>query len=88
MSDALALPDGWTPVASPPSLFRRYEFGSYAQTRAFLDRLAQLSQETSIYPDLGFGRTYVNVTLRTAAAHAPSPEEVQFAARAVGAAQS
>lgn len=64
MSVYSTLPGGWEQVARPPSLFRRYEFTSYRETRAFLDRLAVLSSEMGCYPDLGFGTTYVNVTVR------------------------
>lgn len=63
MSCTLDLPEGWKTVANPPSLFRRYEFGSYAETREFLDRLALLSEETGLFPDLGFSRNYVNITI-------------------------
>jgi pterin-4a-carbinolamine dehydratase len=82
MACTLELPDGWKAVASPPSLFRRYEFASYTETREFLDRLSLLSEETRIYPDLGFARTYVNVTLRGAAGAMPGPQEVEYACRA------
>jgi pterin-4a-carbinolamine dehydratase len=82
MSCTLQLPDGWKPVSSPPSLFRRYEFGSYSQTREFLDRLALLSEETRIYPDLGFARGYVNITIRGADGQMPGPSEVDYACRA------
>jgi 4a-hydroxytetrahydrobiopterin dehydratase len=56
-------PEGWTEVERPPSLYRRFEFAAYSETRAFLDRLAGLSEETGLYPDLSFARTYVNVTV-------------------------
>jgi len=82
MTETLAIPDGWKSVASPPSLFRRYEFASYAETREFLDRLGLLSEETRIYPDLGFGKTYVNVTLRGNGTAMPSHPEIEFAGRA------
>ena len=82
LSNTIAIPDGWTSVASPPALFRRYEFGSYRETRAFLDRLATLSKETRIFPDLGFGKTYVNVTLRAADGGEPSGAELRYAERA------
>lgn len=59
-----SVPEGWTAVPRPPSLFRRFEFGSYAQTRVFLDRLAALSERTGLYPDLSFGSKHVNVTIR------------------------
>lgn len=57
------LPEGWTEVERPPSLYRRFEFTTYPETRAFLGRLAGLSKETGLYPDLSFSRTYVNVTV-------------------------
>jgi pterin-4a-carbinolamine dehydratase len=82
MTETLAIPDGWKSVASPPSLFRRYEFACYAETREFLDRLGLLSEETRIYPDLGFGKTYVNVTLRGNGTAMPSHPEIEFAGRA------
>jgi pterin-4a-carbinolamine dehydratase len=82
MTETLAVPDGWKSVSSPPSLFRRYEFASYAETREFLDRLALLSEETGLYPDLGFGKTYANVTLRGAGTAMPSTPEIDYAGRA------
>jgi pterin-4a-carbinolamine dehydratase len=82
MTDTLAIPEGWKPVSSPPSLFRRFEFAAYAQTREFLDRLTLISDESRIYPDLGFGRTYVNVTLRGEGSAMPSHPEIEYAGRA------
>jgi len=82
MSDLLAVPEGWEPVTSPPSLFRRFEFGAYAQTREFLDRLTLISEESRIFPDLGFGRTYVNVTLRGEGNAMPGQPEMEYAGRA------
>jgi len=69
-------------VARPPSLFRRFEFASYAHTRAFLDRLAALSEETGLYPDLGFGTKHVNVTIYGGGGNAPAQAEDEFARRA------
>ena len=82
MSAALSLPEGWEMVDRPPSLFRRYQFNSYKATRGFLDRLAALSQETGIYPDLGFGPTHVNVTVYGDDGAAPASAEYAFASRA------
>ena len=56
-------PEGWTEVERPPSLYRRFDFADYSETRAFLDRLASLSKETGLYPDLSFTRTHVTVTV-------------------------
>jgi pterin-4a-carbinolamine dehydratase len=82
MYAALSLPAGWKTVQTPPSLFRRFEFGSYQDTRAFLDRLSDLSQETGLYPDLGFGKTYVNVTVYGRDGGLPGSDEIEFASRA------
>ena len=44
-------------------LERRVEFNDYEALRDFLDRVADLSEETAIYPNLSFGRTYANLTV-------------------------
>jgi pterin-4a-carbinolamine dehydratase len=82
MSETLPLPTGWRPVSHPPSLFCRYEFASYAATREFLDGLMLLSEETGLFPDLGFGKTHVNVTIHGRDGQMPGGAELQFAARA------
>ncbi|MCX7891369.1 MAG: 4a-hydroxytetrahydrobiopterin dehydratase [Burkholderiales bacterium] len=73
-----ALPTGWKHIERPPSLFKRFEFGSYAETRAFLDALAALSERTGLYPDLGFGTRYVNVTVHGATGGPPTEAQVAF----------
>ena len=58
------LPEGWETRGKPPTLFRRFTFGNYADTRSFLDALAELSEETGVHPqNINFGTTYVNITL-------------------------
>ncbi|HEY5644707.1 MAG TPA: 4a-hydroxytetrahydrobiopterin dehydratase [Pseudomonadales bacterium] len=58
------LPEGWETRGKPPTMFRRFTFGNYADTRTFLDALAELSEETGIHPqNINFGTTYVNITL-------------------------
>lgn len=74
-------PEGWTEVKQPPSLYRRFEFAAYPETRAFLDQLAGLSKETGLYPDLSFSRTHVTVTVSSGGA-AVDAEAREFAARA------
>jgi 4a-hydroxytetrahydrobiopterin dehydratase len=57
----------WTPRPKPEKaerLERRIEFADYATTRDFLERLNNLSEETRRFPDISFGRTYVNLTVR------------------------
>jgi 4a-hydroxytetrahydrobiopterin dehydratase len=56
----------WQERARPVRLERRYEFPDYANLRDFLDRAAELSEREGLYPDMGFGRTYVNVTIHLA----------------------
>jgi pterin-4a-carbinolamine dehydratase len=75
-------PEGWTEVERPPSLHRRFEFAAYPDTRAFLDRLARLSKETGLYPDLSFTRTHVNVTVYGSGGASLDAEARSFAARA------
>ncbi len=82
MFDELSMPEGWRAVATPPSLFRRFQFDSYRDTRAFLERLAALSEETGLYPDLGFGTTHVNVTVYGTNGRPPGATEADFASRA------
>ena len=81
MSETLPLPANWKAVSNPPSLFCRYEFTNYAETREFLDGLMLLSEETLLFPDLGFGKTHVNVTIHGPDGQMPGPAELQFAAR-------
>ncbi len=42
---------------------QRFDFGSYAETRDFLDRLEDLSKRDNYYPNISFGKTYVNVSI-------------------------
>ncbi|MFN7678032.1 MAG: 4a-hydroxytetrahydrobiopterin dehydratase [Cyanobacteriota bacterium] len=48
----------------PERLERRIEFADYESTREFLQRLNSLSEEAGRFPDISFGRTYVNLTVR------------------------
>lgn len=55
----------WKERPRPARLETRYEFSSYDDLREFLDAAADLSEKEDLYPDLGFGRDYVNVTIHT-----------------------
>jgi 4a-hydroxytetrahydrobiopterin dehydratase len=60
----------WNPRPKPHQvewLERRVEFEDYSSNRAFLDRLNDLCEAEGRYPDISFGRTYVNITLRAEA---------------------
>ena len=74
--------EGWTEVERPPSLYRRFEFADYSETRAFLNRLASLSKETGLDPDLSFTRTHVTVTVYGSDGATVDAEAREFAARA------
>ena len=54
----------WKERSRPLRLERRFEFTSYEMTRDFLDRLGKLSEECDRFPDISFGKKYVNITLR------------------------
>jgi pterin-4a-carbinolamine dehydratase len=58
--------DQWQERLRPPRLEKRYEFADYASLRDFLDRAAVLSEREGLYPDMGFGRDYVNMTIHVA----------------------
>lgn len=53
----------WQERKRPVRLERRYEFKDYSTLRDFLDEAAELSEKEGFYPDMGFGRDYVNVTI-------------------------
>lgn len=58
----------WTPRPKPEQaerLERRVEFDDYATTRDFLERLNALCDQQQRFPDISFGRTYVNLTVRS-----------------------
>ena len=57
--------DQWKERNRPVRLERRYEFPDYESLRDFLDRAAEVSEREGLYPDMGFGRDYVNVTIHT-----------------------
>lgn len=53
----------WRERPRPARLEARYEFESYPALREFLDDAAELSEREGLYPDIGFGRDYVNITI-------------------------
>ena len=53
----------WRERPRPAGIEGRYEFESYRALRDFLDSAAELSEREGIYPDMGFGRDYVNITI-------------------------
>lgn len=57
--------DAWQERIRPVRLEKRYEFPDYASLRDFLDRAAEVSERDGLFPDMGFGRDYVNVTIHT-----------------------
>jgi len=67
----------WTPRPKPENperLERRIEFPDYESNRHFLEKLNDLSEQEGRFPDISFGRTYVNITLRAEGADAPIGE--------------
>ncbi len=53
----------WQERARPVRLERRYEFKDYNTLRDFLDKAAEISEKLDLFPDMGFGRDYVNITI-------------------------
>ncbi len=56
--------DKWEQRNRPIRLERRFEFDSYQKTRDFLDRLGSHTEAANRFPDISFGKTYVNITVR------------------------
>ena len=56
--------EGWRHKNRPECLEKRYEFESYEKTRDFLDALGDFSEKVSLFPDISFGKTYANITIR------------------------
>ncbi len=54
----------WEQRKRPIRLEKRFEFESYNDTRDFLDRLGAHSEAANRFPDISFGKRYVNITLR------------------------
>jgi pterin-4a-carbinolamine dehydratase len=55
----------WQERNRPLRLERRYEFADYDSLRNFLDRAAEVSEREGLFPDMGFGRDYVNITIHS-----------------------
>lgn len=53
----------WQERVRPIRLETRYEFTNYDALRNFLDAAAEVSESEGLYPDMGFGKDYVNVTI-------------------------
>lgn len=53
----------WQERIRPQRLERRYEFPDYDSLRNFLDCAAEISEREGLFPDMGFGRDYVNITI-------------------------
>lgn len=51
------------PQQRQPTRNWRFDFGSYAETRHFLDQMADLSKREDCYLNMSFGKTYVNVSI-------------------------
>lgn len=76
------IPEGWEARGKPPTLFRRFSFDRYSETREFLDALAALSEEVGVHPqNINFGTTYVNITLEGPEGGELGETELAFAAR-------
>ena len=71
----------WEERQRPARLEGRYEFDSYRALRDFLDSAAELSEREGFYPDMGFGRDYVNITIHASDSDSELGEEQHRFAR-------
>ena len=56
--------EAWEERKRPIRLEKRFEFNSYDQTRDFLENLGEKCELDKRFPDISFGKKYVNITLR------------------------
>ncbi len=54
----------WIERKRPDRLEVRFDFDNYEATRDFLDQLGKLCESKNRFPDISFGKTYVNLTLK------------------------
>ena len=55
--------DKWRERNKPARLERRYSFENYTALSEFLERAAEISERDDLFPDMGFGKDYVNITI-------------------------
>lgn len=55
--------DQWQERKKPARLEKRYVFENYRALSDFLERAAELSERDNLYPDMGFGKDYANITI-------------------------
>ena len=55
---------GWRQKKRPECLEKRFEFQSYEKNRDFLDALGDFCEKANRFPDISFGKTYANITIR------------------------
>jgi len=53
----------WQERNKPARLEQRYLFKDYSTLRDFLEDAAGSSERENLYPDIGFGKDYVNITI-------------------------
>ena len=56
--------EGWRQKNRPECLEKRFEFQSYEKNRDFLDALGDFCEKVNRFPDISFGKTYANITIR------------------------
>ena len=56
--------DQWKERKRPLRLEKRFEFSDYESTRDFLDLVGNHTEKIQKFPDISFGKTYVNITIR------------------------
>jgi len=54
----------WRQKKRPECLEKRFEFQSYEKNRDFLDALGDFCEKVNRFPDISFGKTYANITIR------------------------
>ena len=54
---------GWTLEGDAHHIFRRFKFGNFADSLAFVNMVGALAEQEGHHPDITFGWGYVEITI-------------------------
>jgi 4a-hydroxytetrahydrobiopterin dehydratase len=55
--------EGWTPAGD--AIKRRYKFGNFAESLAFVNKVGAIAEEADHHPDITFGWGYAEIATTT-----------------------
>ena len=73
------IPEGWELAASGKSISRRWKFGNFVESLAFVNKLGDLAEEANHHPDIAFGWGYADITFTTHDSDSLSQQDIDMA---------